>query len=203
MLRGNLSTRPFYNERLVTAALTAVALGALVFTGFNVTRLVVLSGERRELNAKIARDRTEAAAVLARATALRASVNDATLASLALATREANDLIDARTFSWTAFFGLIERTLPFDVRLVAVSPHVDRGVFKVGMVVLARDLTDIDAFIEALGTTGAFYDVAPTSQTLTADGTYSASIDAAYLPPAAAPESAATTPSKTGEVAAR
>ena len=47
-------------------------------------------------------------------------------------------LIDQRTFSWTVFFGLIEKTLPLDVRLVAVSPSVEKGVFKVTMIVVAK-----------------------------------------------------------------
>ena len=69
--------------------------------------------------------------------------------------------IDQRTFSWTAFFGLIEKTLPLDARLVAVSPRVERGVFKIVMLVVARRLSDVQEFIEKLKATGAFYDVVP------------------------------------------
>ena len=194
MLRGNLATRPFYNERLVTMALAAVAIVALLFSAFNVTRVLSLSRERSRLNTRIEQNRAETEAALSRASALRASVNDATLASLAGATRTANNLIGARTFSWTSFFGLIEKTMPFDVRLVAVTPRVEEGVFKVAMVVIGRDLTDVDAFIDALSATGSFYDVAPTSQSLVDDGTYSAVISASYLSPAGKPAVAPVAP---------
>ena len=43
MLRGNLSTRPFYNERLVHLALALAALIVLVVTVLNVVTLVRLS----------------------------------------------------------------------------------------------------------------------------------------------------------------
>jgi hypothetical protein len=36
VLRGNLSTRPFYNERLVTLGLALAAVAALALTAFNV-----------------------------------------------------------------------------------------------------------------------------------------------------------------------
>ena len=41
MLRGNLSTRPFYNERFVTIAMVLIALGALALTAFNVSELAL------------------------------------------------------------------------------------------------------------------------------------------------------------------
>jgi hypothetical protein len=62
MLRGNLSTRPFYNERLVGLALLAVGVIAIALTAFNAWRLLALSSEHRQLAQHIARDRQEAAA---------------------------------------------------------------------------------------------------------------------------------------------
>ena len=105
---------------------------------------------------------------------------------LAGATREANDLIDRRTFSWTELFAAIERTLPTDVRLLRVSPRADRGVFKVSFAVSARHFDDVDAFIDALVHTGAFRDVVPVAQQLQDDGSYAATIEAAYAPGASA-----------------
>ena len=42
--------------------------------------------------------------------------------------REANRLIDQRTFSWTEFFNHIEETLPPDVMLTSVRPIFNDGV---------------------------------------------------------------------------
>jgi hypothetical protein len=183
MLKGNLSTRPFYNQRLAAAAVGFVALVVVLLTAYNATRLIALSAERRELKARIDRDRGEAAAIRGDAQARQRTVDRAVLARLATSAVEANDLIDQRTFSWTAFFGLIEETLPLDVRLVVVSPRAERGVFKVSMTVVAKDIVDISNFADALAGTGRFYDVVPTQQQRRDDGAYDAVIEGAYLTP--------------------
>ncbi len=184
MLKGNLSTRPFYNDRLVTAAIATAGLLVLLLTIFNVTRLVTLSRERAEVGARITADRDEAARIRADIDRMQAGVDRATLTQLASSARQANHIIDQRTFSWTTLLGLLERTLPPDVRLTSISPRLDGGVFRVSMAVVARDLDDVDVFIETLSATGRFYDVAPTEQRAADDGTFQAIVQAAYLPPA-------------------
>lgn len=42
MLRGNLSTRPFYNERLVTLGLLLAAVVAVALSIFNVSQVLSL-----------------------------------------------------------------------------------------------------------------------------------------------------------------
>jgi hypothetical protein len=190
MLKGNLSTRPFYSERLASLAVAGIVCLVLALTAYNALELVARSSERRDLQTRIERDRAEAAAIRASTAALERTVDRATLGRLVLSTGEANDVIGQRTFSWTAFFGLIERTLPADVRLVIVSPRVDRGVLKVSMTVVARDLADAASFIDALLETGHFYDAATLEQQRRDDGTFNAVIEASYVssttPPAAA-----------------
>jgi hypothetical protein len=184
MLKGNLSTRPFYNERLATVAIAAVAVGVLLLTAYNAAELVALSSARRELRAEVARNQAEAAGIRAAAAAEERTVDRVTLSHLATSASEANDLIDQRTFSWTAFLGLIEKTLPLDVRLVVVSPRVERGVFKVSMTVVARDLTDVSSFVDALIESGRFYDAAPLEQRRRDDGAFNAIVEASYVSPA-------------------
>ena len=60
MLRTNLSTRPFYNERAVHAIAAAVALIVLAVTAWEVVRIVRLSKYKTELNTAIRRDRNQA-----------------------------------------------------------------------------------------------------------------------------------------------
>ena len=43
---------------------------------------------------------------------------------MASAAREANLLIDRRTFSWTELFNQFEATLPADVRISTITPHI-------------------------------------------------------------------------------
>jgi hypothetical protein len=181
MLKGNLATRPFYNERLVSLAILAVALVAVLLTIYNAVQLMALSSERRALRGRTDEHREEAARIRTQAATLQSSVDPVTLARLAESTGEANDLIDQRMFSWTAFFGLIEETLPLDVRIVVVSPRVDRGVFKVSMNVVARDLADVSVFVDALRETGKFYDVAALEMQRRPDTSYGAVVEASYL----------------------
>ena len=183
MLKGNLSTRPFYNERLVSLIILIAAIAGIALTGFNGVTIYRLSGERSKQKAELDRVAAEATKSRAAASALEQSLDRSNLLLLAGATSEANALIDQRTFSWTAFLGLVERTLPLDARLIAVAPRVERGVFMIQMQVNVKRREDLEAFIDALLATGAFYDVLPSEQQRNDDGTLSATLSAGYLAP--------------------
>lgn len=194
MLRGNLSTRPFYNERLVSLALGALAVVALALAAFNVSQLSSLSAERSELRGRIDANNAEAARIRTEADALQRSIDPMTLRALLGSTQEANRLIDERAFSWTVFFDYVEQTLPIDVRLVSVQPRVDRGVFVVTMLVIARQPAHLEAFVDNLSETGAFPDVFVTGQQRGDDGTFGATIQTGYAPPVAGPAGSGNTP---------
>jgi hypothetical protein len=198
MLRGNLSTRPFYNERLVAAALLLGALVAIGLGVFNAREILALTRARTEHKAKAARDEAEAARIRGDAAALARSVEGGRLSALAAATREANALIDQRTFSWTVFFDQVEKTLPIDARLMAVSPRVEKGVLRITMIVNARHADDLAAFVDALLGTGTFYDLGPSEQHRNDDGTTTATIVGTYLPPAGPEVAPARTPDAAG-----
>ncbi len=198
MLRGNLATRPFYNERLVTLLLALIALVAVALTIFNASRLIQLSSRRSELRAGMAEDSDNAARIRGNAVAVQNSVDRATLMSLAGSAREANSLIDARTFSWTTFLGYIEDTIPNGVRLNAVSPEIEKGDIIVTMLLIGRQADDVAAFMTALQDTGAFYDVMPTVADRTEDGMERVTIRAGYLPPKLVPAPAAAMPAGKG-----
>lgn len=184
MLRGNLASRPFYNERLVTAGIALVALVAVAVALFDGYRLYGLSQQRAELKSRIDRDAAQAQQIERAAVTLQRNIDRATLVQLAGSTQEANVLIDQRTFSWTVFFGLIEKTIPFDLRLVRVAPRIERGNIRVTISVVGRKLDDIDAFVDALQATGAFYDLlARNKERSEEEDTYRADVVAYYLAP--------------------
>lgn len=168
MLKTNLSTRPFYNERAVHLAIAAAALAILALTVLNVTRVMALSRQNTELSSRMSHDEAEADRLTKEAAAIRRGIDKEELELVAAAAREANGLIDQRTFSWTAFFNYIEDTLPPDVMLVNVRPSVKNQQTLVQMTVVARRVEDVDEFIEKLEATGAFENVLPTDiQTIT------------------------------------
>lgn len=185
MLKGNLSTRPFYNDRVVTVAIAVCAVLVLVATLFNAARLYTLVSERAEIRARLEADTREAARIRAEADALQRGVDRVTLTRLASSAREANSLIDRRTFSWTRLLEHLEDTLPAGVRLTTISPRLDGDESRIAMAVVARSLDDIDEFVEALLATGRFYDVAPVEQRASDDGSYQAVVQVSYLSPRA------------------
>jgi hypothetical protein len=185
MLRGNLATRPFYNERLVSFALVVLLLVVVALTALNVTRLTELSSRRSALRSQIDLDEAQATRIRQGALAQQSSVDRSALVNLAGSTRLANTLISARTFSWTTFFGYIEDTIPFDVRITAVSPVVDDedGDIALTLLLVGRSESDIDTFGKRLEETGAFYDVMFTVANSMEDGLKQVTLTAMYLPP--------------------
>ena len=182
MLRTNLATRPFYNERAVQLALGAVGLVVLGFTLFNVVTLVQLSGSQSRLGAHAAEAEREAGRLRTEATRIRTQIDPKDLQAVSVSAREANGIIDRRAFSWTELFGQYEATLPADVRIKAVQPRLEKDVFFVAVIVQARKIEDVDAFIEALEATGAFRNVRPLEET-SDKGLIEAVIEAVYTAP--------------------
>jgi Tfp pilus assembly protein PilN len=198
MLRSNLSTRPFYNERLIHLLIALGGVIILAVTVGNVGRLVGLSRRNTALSREIGRDRGEAQRLAADAAQVRRGLDQQELALVAAAAREANVLIDQRTFSWTAFFNHIEATLPPDVMLTSVRPTVDGTEARVSMMVVGRMSEDIDEFMEKLEATGLFEDILPRQQDRTDDGLQRSLLDARYVPGAAEPERPAAVPASAG-----
>ena len=182
MLRTNLSTRPFYNERAVEVALAAIAVLVLAVTSFNVVQLIRLTGSQRSLGAHAVESEQDAARLRTQAAAIRAQINPKELETVANAAREANGIIDQRAFSWTELLGQFEQTLPENVRITAVQPRLTaNGSFVVGMTVQARRAEDLDAFIEALEKTGAFRDVTPVEEQTNEQGLLEAVVEGTYI----------------------
>lgn len=184
MLRTNLSTRPFYNVRAVHAALAAAAVIVLVFTLFNAVQIVRLALSQQTLGASAAEAEQEATRLRSEAAKIRAQINPQELQLVASEAREANRIIDQRAFSWTELFAHFEATLPPDVRITAVQPRIEENTFVIGVGVEARQAEDLDAFVEALETGGAFQNVLAVTEQTTDDGLIEAIVEASYVPPA-------------------
>ena len=181
MLRTNLATRPFYNDRAVHIVIGAVAAIVLAITVANVVAILKLSRHNTELSSRVDAQRAEAERLTSEATRIRRTINKDELALVVNAAQEANALIDQRTFSWTEFFNLIETTIPPDVMLTAVRPSFKDGVTHVGMLVLARRPEDIDEFMEKLEATGSFEDLVPSTGDTTDAGLKRTLIESVYV----------------------
>jgi Tfp pilus assembly protein PilN len=183
VITTNLSTRPFYNERVVRFWLMVVAIVAVLATLINVTRLLYYSRSDTRLTNETATDETRSAELRASAARLRASVNPKQIQVAAAQAREANELIDRRTFSWTELFNQLEMTLPADARITAVRPHLerDRGMV-LSITVLARSVDDVDQFMEHLVATGSFTGLLSREEHVNEAGQVQAALEGVYRP---------------------
>jgi hypothetical protein len=191
VLRTNLSTRPFYNDRAIHMAIGIFAVVLTGLTIWNVVRVLTLSRQNTELATRVNSDHAEAEQLTTMAADIRRKINKAELQLVVDSAREANALIDQRTFSWTAFFNRLESTMPPDVMLTTVRPSVKDGVTRVHLTVLGRGAEDVDEFAEKLEAIGAFEDVVLTSQDRTPEGLFRAVIESIYTgteEPATPPE---------------
>ena len=194
MLRTNLSTRPFYNERVVHLVLAVVGVLALGILTAGVVRILELARSNTELTAAAEQSERTTAGISTQASALRRETSNAELEALATAAQEANRLIDRRVFSWTEFFNRIERTLPGNVMLTAVRPDIDADLISVLVGVIGREVDDIDRFIEELEATGAFAEILAREEEIIDGGMYRAQLVGRYLPGEAVPGAGETSP---------
>ena len=185
MIRTNLATRPFYNERLVNLWVLALAAVVVAATVFNVTRARSDSGSNTELASQATQNVARTSELRRTAAGLRASLDAKQLDAVSADAREANNLIDRRTFSWTALFNRFETTLPDDVRITSVRPKVDRD-HKVTLTIsiVAKTVNDVDQFMSRLDETGAFKDLYSTEERPNEDGQIESTLAMVYVPEA-------------------
>lgn len=198
MLHSNLSTRPFYNTRIVRVVLVVVGVLAAGLTVFNTVELWRLQRANAELSRTVADNESQAADLREKARVVQQSIDRSQLAQVDAAAREANALIDRRAFSWTELLNQFQATLPAAVRVLSVQPQVDNGGrLLVAIRVLSRQQEDLDAFIDALEKSGVFREVLSRSDTSVEDGNLASVLQAYYNPsPAAGTPPAASEPGR-------
>ena len=182
MLRTNLATRPFYNERavLLVVGTLVVALGlAGVALG---TQYVRLSREQARLGREVTRAEARVAELQREARRFRESLDREEVGRVAGAAAAANLLIDRRVFSWTALLGVFETTLPDAVRIVSIAPGKDLdGQAIIQLKAVGKRAEEIDTFVANLSRSGAFTDVISTQERLGDGGSYEVVIEGRYL----------------------
>ncbi len=155
----NLATRPFYNDRAVHLVLGVLGLAVVAVLAAGAVRLAELSRTQRALTLEADAAERETAAVSNRTARLEREMPGDALAALAAAAEEVNRLVERRLFSWTAFFNVIERTLPAGVMLTAVRPDTDEEGTSVDLAVVGRTVDDVEDFIRRLEESGVLADV--------------------------------------------
>jgi hypothetical protein len=185
MLRTNLATRPFYNERLVHWLLGLAAAAVVAFSAFNLSEYLRLSGRQGGLEADAVRDEAQARQLSSKAADMRRRIDPKDLERISKDAAQVNGIIDARTFSWSALFEDVESTLPPTVMLTAITPAVDPNGALVDFVVAGKTVEAIDTFIERLEATTRFSNVQVQEEAVTEDGSFEARVTGRYATPVA------------------
>lgn len=197
MLRTNLSTRPFYNDRAVRIAIGIGVVLVAALTAFNVLQVLALNARNDEMSQRFQQAERQTTDYRQQAQAVRQSLNTAEMTAVQQAAQEANLLIGRRVFSWTDLFNQFERTLPAEVRIAAVEPQVDSdGRLLVAITVLSRSVEDLNQFMDQLETSGRFRDVLNRQDTPMDDGLMRSVVQGYYDASRAVP---ADTPVPTSE----
>ena len=183
MIRTNLSTRPFYNERVVQLWLLALAVIVAAATASNVVSVIRYSQTDTELATEAVDNEARAGTLMAEATRLRGSVDLQQIARASAEARLANSLIDRRMFSWTELFDRLEATFPDNVRVRAVRPRSDaRSGLVLSIAVTARSVDDVDELIRNLEGTGSFSALLSVQEQFNGDGLLEATLEGNYAP---------------------
>jgi hypothetical protein len=193
VLRTNLATRPFYNERPIRLGILAAVIAAAAWTAFNATQVMTLTQRNAELTARAETAEARAGDLRNRAGVTQKALDQGEVAVVQASAREANLLIDRRAFSWTDLLNRFEETLPADVRIASVQPQQDAdGRLLIAATVVSRRVEDLDQFIENLEKTGVFSGVLPRGEVPEDDGTLRTMIQGFYNPARPAPAAPAT-----------
>ena len=194
MLRTNLSTRPFYNDRLVRIGIGVAVLLVAGFTTFNGLQVLSLNARNGEMSSRAQQAEAQTAQYRERARAITQAMDKVEVTAVQEAARIANGLIDRRAFSWTDLFNRFEQTLPPDVRIASVEPQIDRdGRLLIAISTVSRRVEDLHEFIDKLELIGGLRDVIARNDVVEDDGS-TRSVIQGYYDEAAVAKAAATPP---------
>ena len=195
MLRTNLSTRPFYNDRAVRVGLAVAVLLVAALTSFNALQVLSLNARNSEMSGRAQQAEAQTAQYRERARGITQAMDKVEVNAVQDAAREANQLIERRAFSWTDLFNRFESTLPADVRISAVEPQFDRdGRMLIVISAVARRVEDLHDFIDQLEVAGGLRDVLVRHEEVQEDGMQRAVLQGYYHQSAVA-QAAGTPPS--------
>jgi Tfp pilus assembly protein PilN len=158
----NLASQPFRNETLPSLL---IGLGAVVLAALTVQHVVAI---RRLLPAQTSAAHRELEALEQEAARLREESRQVRVtrpepAVLAEWT-QLKELVDRRAFSWTGLFSVLEQALPLGVRLLTITPTVEKGVVTLEFTAVARSYEQGLELIQVLEDRPEFADVTPKSR---------------------------------------
>ena len=190
MITPNLASRPFLNTRPVWLVTAAAALLALVLILLDLRLLLVSNrvlGNEVATRDELEKRHTELVA------AVRTDVNALNRVpwrSLEARVKATNLVLREQAFSWLRMLDDIEGVMPYDVRLVTITPSVGADSVMLSFEVVSRNREAMLQFLDNLLADPRFKDPTPLSERTPEEsetGDYLLRLRVAYLPSAEAP----------------
>lgn len=156
----NLATAPLENNRrfiVGSALLGTISLVALALLSVHAVRARRVN---RETRADITTLEDQIRGAQAQQERLRAVFRNPRTVELMERSEFLNRLIEERTFPWTKMFADLERILPPGVRVISISPQMDKdGSVKVVLVIGAANDEQKDKFVQSITASPVFSNV--------------------------------------------
>ncbi|NWG00133.1 MAG: hypothetical protein HXY19_04255 [Thermoanaerobaculaceae bacterium] len=122
--RPNLAARPFVDSRPVLLASIALTLVALGLSALTAAEFLTAQGEERALAQRLEDLNGRRAELISRVQRVDAALREVKWKDLERETASLAKVVAARNLSWSRMLADLERTLPWDTRLVTVAPQV-------------------------------------------------------------------------------
>jgi hypothetical protein len=123
----NLARRPFIDHRPVNVAAGALAAGVLVLSFVSVRTVVQYLDGSRKSRVAVAELRGEISRLESSRRAAEARLARFDLEEMRASAEDANRIARRRAFSWTRFLDRLEKTLPADTRIAAITVSSAEG----------------------------------------------------------------------------
>ncbi len=123
--RPNLASQPFANTRPVWVTAAALAVLAVLATTVSVVEYVGKHGQEQKAASRLTQLEARRAELALEVSSANAKLARVSWKALANETASLGQVVAHRSLSWTLMLGDLERVLPWNVRLVSISPVVD------------------------------------------------------------------------------
>ncbi len=165
MRRPNLAREPFLDVRPVWLAGAVLAAIAVVLSGFSLAEFFSARGKERSAAELLRRTQVRRAELAAQADALNRELAAVAWKKLQLETSSLQVVVGRRGLVWSQMLADLERVTPWNVRLVQITPTVDKdGHVQLELRGLATDRSAWLKLLAVLFTDARFSDPLPRSE---------------------------------------
>ena len=186
----NLAARPFLNARPVWLVTAAAALLAVALVGANAVFFIHTGRTLAPLVEHRDRLLVEERALSAKLSGLVTQLGKVPWKSLGARVNATNVILREHNFSWLAMLDDVERVMPYDVRIVQISPNVGPAEVDLYLRVAAKTREAMIELLENLVSDPSFSRPTPQTEATpeqTESNSYQMALSVRYHPPKVQP----------------